>query len=64
MFSLHLNRSINEATKGYRKHLKLPIFTEDTPNCASVCEYKTKNEAASSLPESDRQFVEQWKMGT
>lgn len=59
MFSLHLNRSINEATKGYRKHLKLPIFAEDIRDCASVCEYKTKNETASSLPESDRQFVEQ-----
>ncbi|XP_051032989.1 rho GTPase-activating protein 20 [Phodopus roborovskii] len=30
-----LQRSINEATKGYRKHFKLPIFTEDIPNCAN-----------------------------
>ncbi|XP_027250818.1 rho GTPase-activating protein 20 [Cricetulus griseus] len=30
-----LQRSINEATKGYRKHFKLPIFTEDIPSCAS-----------------------------
>lgn len=64
MFLLHLNRSINDATEGYRKHFKLPIFTEDIPNCASVCEYKTKDETASPLPESDRQFVEQWKLGT
>ena len=64
MFLLHLNRSINDATKGYRKHFKLPIFTEDIPNCASVCKYKTKDETAGPLPESDRQFVEQWKLGT
>nr|XP_042134880.1 LOW QUALITY PROTEIN: rho GTPase-activating protein 20-like [Peromyscus maniculatus bairdii] len=31
----YLQRSINEATKGYRKHVKLPIFTEDIPSCAS-----------------------------
>ncbi|XP_049976181.1 rho GTPase-activating protein 20-like [Alexandromys fortis] len=30
-----LQRSINDATEGYRKHFKLPIFTEDIPNCAS-----------------------------
>ena len=33
---------------GIQKNFTLQIFTEDIPNCDSVCEYKTKPDISSS----------------
>ena len=45
---LYLIRSTNEAKMGIQNNFSMKIFTEDIPNCDSVCEYKTKPDISSS----------------